>query len=301
MLSVERGVSSPTATMPRRRSSSASNSASNTGCISVKPCVPRSSAAVLKCRSRAARESSSAFSLSPAPAAEAMVKGWAVIVARGVSRTPGLTASRSRTIAAALSMACASWTEVPPNFITIIGARSPSRSTEVSLSVEKLAVQNCSAGRAANHVVREQRKFPVKDIAGPQPSDHGSHAASAIHVKPRLRTVRRGLIDHWLLRRGRQLQFLRQTAKLVPRRDDLCFGRWRTQLERDRLHMSVFHGHAITVCAQHQIGEVNPVAIHRSQQLARFRFHLWFFTRNVGNYIAEHVARRHASISRAAG
>src|SRR5258708_19785311 len=161
-----------------------------------------------------------------------MANSWSVILARALTTTTGFTASRSRTIAAALSMACASWTEVPPNFITIIGARSPSRSTEVSLSVEKLAVQNCSAGRAANHVVREQRKFPVKDIAGPQPSDHGSHAASAIHVKPRLRTVRRGLIDHWLLRRGRQLQFLPQTPKLVPPPDDLSFRHWLTHLER---------------------------------------------------------------------
>src|SRR5258708_3075180 len=106
-------------------------------------------------------------------------------------------------MAAARSIDVASWTDVPPNFITIIGARSPSRSTEVSLSVEKLAVQNRSAGRAANHVVAKQREFPVEDIAWTQTPDHGGHAASAIHVKPRLRTVRRTLIDDRLLRRCR--------------------------------------------------------------------------------------------------
>src|SRR5260370_30846447 len=110
-------------------------------------------------------------------------------------------------MAAARSIDVASWTDVPPNFITIIGARSPSRSTEVSLSVEKLAVQNSSAGRAANHVVREQREFPIEDVAGAQAPDHGSHAASAIYVKPWLWTVRRTLVDNRLLRRCRQLEF----------------------------------------------------------------------------------------------
>ena len=43
MLSVERGVSSPTATMPRSRSSRPLKSASSSGCICVKPCVPSNS------------------------------------------------------------------------------------------------------------------------------------------------------------------------------------------------------------------------------------------------------------------
>src|ERR1700682_5068740 len=110
-------------------------------------------------------------------------------------------------------MAWGSSHEGPPNFITIMEAPPQVGSTEVSLSIEKLAVQDSSAGSAANHVVGKDRESPVENIARTQASHNRGHAVSAIYVKSRLRTVGRCLIDHGLLRRCWQLELLGKAAE----------------------------------------------------------------------------------------
>src|SRR5215831_314160 len=166
-----------------------------------------------------------------------MARSWSVIFARALTTTTGCSANRWRTMAAARSMASASWTEVPPNFMTIIGAPggpqatieirkreerpnqgmscdqlllAPILSTQVSLRAQKLAVQNGCAGGATDGVVGENREFPVEDATWTQASNHGRHALAAIPVQPRLGPVRRAVINHRLLGSGRKFQFLRQ-------------------------------------------------------------------------------------------
>src|SRR5579864_8024678 len=64
--------------------------------------------------------------------------------------------------------------------------------------------------------------------------------------------------------------------------------------------MSVFHGHAVAVRAERKIGVDDARTVERSQQLARFRFHLVFFFGDVGNHVAQDVHGRDAGIARAA-
>src|SRR5690349_17590122 len=53
-----------------------------------------------------------------------MARSWSVILANALTTTTGRSGRRSRTMAATRSMLWASCTEVPPNFITIIGITS---------------------------------------------------------------------------------------------------------------------------------------------------------------------------------
>src|SRR5690348_2002306 len=109
-----------------------------------------------------------------------MASNWSVILARALTTTTGFSFSLSRTMAATRSMASASCTEVPPNFMTIIAApweleplwgcdqgqhARQFPSAQISLGFEQLAVQYRSAGSSANGVVGQDRKFPVKDVA----------------------------------------------------------------------------------------------------------------------------------------
>ncbi len=54
-------------------------------------------------------------------AARAIASNWSVTLAMALTTTTGFCALRPLTIVAARSMALASCTEVPPNFMTIIG------------------------------------------------------------------------------------------------------------------------------------------------------------------------------------
>src|SRR6185312_7539487 len=103
-------------------------------------------------------------------------------------------------MAATRSMACASCTEVPPNFITIMAALPPIASSEIALCLEQLAVEDGGPGGATDGVMRKDCKSPVKNVAGAQPPHHGGHTASAVTIEPRLGTIRCGIVVHRLLR-----------------------------------------------------------------------------------------------------
>src|SRR5260370_2048952 len=99
------------------------------------------------------------------------------------------------------------------------GIAQPSRN--VSLVAQQFAVQYGGAGPAANWVVGKDGKSPVEDIARPPAAHHRRHSVSAIPIQPRLRAVRRTLIDYGLLGRRVQLEFLPPGLKLTPSRNHI--------------------------------------------------------------------------------
>src|SRR2546421_12423977 len=90
-------------------------------------------------------------------------------------------------MAAARSIAAASSTEVPPNFITIMPALRGGSFRQIPLRVEQLGVQQCRAGGAADHVVREHGELPIEQIAGAQASNGDGHTRAGVHVEAWLR------------------------------------------------------------------------------------------------------------------
>src|SRR5205807_91660 len=176
-----------------------------------------------------------------------MARSWSVILARALTTTTGCSCKRSRTIPEMRSMACASCTEVPPNFITIMEAPLAVVSTDIALGFQQFAVQNGSACGSTNGVVGKNGKFPVKKIAGTQPSYDGSHASAPVDVQSRLRPVGGRVINHRLLRRAGQLQLLGKAAELIPRINNLRRGGRLVQLDGDRFSMPVFDRYAIAM------------------------------------------------------
>src|SRR5271169_3399878 len=148
-----------------------------------------------------------AFSRSPAPAARAIARSWSVTLASALTTTIGFSGTRSRTMHAARSMAEASSTDVPPNFITIM--REARWSTQVSLRLQQFGIQQRRARGSADGVVREHGKLPVQQVARTQPAHTHRHAAATIGIKPRLRTVGRRVVHDGLLGRVGQLHLLR--------------------------------------------------------------------------------------------
>ncbi len=122
-LSDVRGVSSPTAEMPRRRSSRVSNSWWMLSWSEVRRSLSEtSSAAVLRWRVRRESESLRASSRSFFPAKEAAARRVSVTLDIAETTTMGLRFLRRRevTMEAVRRMAVESSTEVPPNFMTTI-------------------------------------------------------------------------------------------------------------------------------------------------------------------------------------
>src|SRR5580704_8066728 len=107
-----------------------------------------------------------------------------------LTTTAGLCSRRPFTIPAERSMARASSTEVPPNFITIIGLKSleTCRSIEISLDFQQLGIEQGGASRAADGIVREHSKLPVEYSARTQPPYSSCHSVSAVRIEARLRT-----------------------------------------------------------------------------------------------------------------
>src|ERR1039457_4509916 len=167
---------------------------------------------------------SSVCSRSPLPAAAAMASNRSVTLAMVLTTTKGRSGKRVFTMAATRSMAAASSTDVPPNFMTIT-ASPPAKevgalaSRQEALRLEQFGVENGGASGATNCVVREHRELVVEHAARAKPGHAHRHPIPAVHVEARLRPVRRGIVKDRLRGRQRQLQFLRRGAKLVECRD----------------------------------------------------------------------------------
>src|ERR1700722_4011465 len=102
-----------------------------------------------------------------------MVRSVSVTLAMALTTTTGLCGRRALTIAATRSMARASSTEVPPNFMTIIGVTSRRNcggaaqvsflgSCEVAPGLEQFGIQHGRAGGSANGIVRQHSELPLQ-------------------------------------------------------------------------------------------------------------------------------------------
>ena len=134
IMSLMRGVSSPTAASPRSTSSSPSNSASIHACVAASPSSFRTAAigssrsagpiancvAVSQCRILSLSVIASAVARSPFAAVVAAEISRSVTFAMALTTTTGCSPwlTRPATIRAVRRIALASSTEVPPNFIT---------------------------------------------------------------------------------------------------------------------------------------------------------------------------------------
>src|SRR5262249_12811660 len=121
------------------------------------------------------------------------------------------------TISAARSIAFASSSEVPPNFITSIWQKSSIaysqcqvvqpfgelRSTEISLGFQQFGIEQRGAGSSADGIVRENSKLPIQDATGAKSSNRGRHPKTCVGIEPGLGTIQCRRINHWLLWSGR--------------------------------------------------------------------------------------------------
>src|SRR5271157_1850479 len=109
-----------------------------------------------------------------------MASNWSVTLAMALTTTNGRSDMRPFTMLATRSMAVASSTEVPPNFMTItaappwldVGGR-PSR--QVALCLEEFSVEQRCARRAADGVVRKYGELVIQNAAGTQPAHAHGH------------------------------------------------------------------------------------------------------------------------------
>src|SRR3984885_7685921 len=172
-----------------------------------------------------------------------MARRESVTFAIALTTTTGRSASLPCTICATRSIAFASCTDVPPNFMTIIGGNAPlgsrSVSPEISLRLEKFGVEQGRASRAANRVMGEHGELPIEHFTLPQASDRRGHAGAKVNVETRLRTIRSRHIKDGLLGCARQAQALRFGAKSVPGGQDLFRGRLLFEPDGNRLGMTV--------------------------------------------------------------
>src|SRR5208282_408545 len=210
-----------------------------------------------------------------------MVSSVSVTLAMALTTTTGRWGNRSLTIAATRSMARASSTEVPPNFITIIGvtsskkrwrkegagARRGRNSSEVALSSQQFRVQYRCPGRSADGVVGKHGKLPVQHFTGPQAAYSRGHTRPEVHVKARLRTVIRFQIHHGELGRARQLQLLRFAAVAVPGGNNLFRAGLRFQLHRDRFGVPILHRHPVALRAHGEARGIYLRSVQVAQQL----------------------------------
>ena len=107
------------------------------------------------------------------------------------------------------SMATADSTDVPPNFMTIMLL------IQESFGLHQLRVQHRGSGRAPHRIVAERHELPVENRARTQTPDESRHAALALSILARLRTVVLcHVLDRHLWSAG-QIAILRQAfAKL---------------------------------------------------------------------------------------
>src|ERR1022692_1092534 len=153
-----------------------------------------------------------------------MASNWSVTLAMALTTTKGRSGKRVFTMAATRSMAAASSTDVPPNFMTItvsppakeVGALA---SRQEALRLEEFGVENGGASGATNCVVREHSELVVEHTAGTQSFHAHRHPIPAVHVEARLRPVRGGIVKYRLRGCQRQFQLLGSGAELVECRD----------------------------------------------------------------------------------
>src|SRR5450755_3028903 len=90
-------------------------------------------------------------------------------------------------------------------------------SVEHPFRMHQLGIQYGGAGRAADGVVAEHDEFVVENMAGAQAPHEGGHAALALSVFARLRSVGLVHIDDGARRRTGQIALLGHASKALQR------------------------------------------------------------------------------------
>src|SRR5580692_445436 len=133
-----------------------------------------------------------------------MASSLLVVLPIADTTTTGFRSTRALTIPATRSMAMADSTEVPPNFMTIMGGRS----VQHPFRMHQLRIQHRGSRCAANGVVAQRDKFIVEYRAGAQAPDECRHPSIALDIFARLRPVGLGHILHGTARRARKVAIL---------------------------------------------------------------------------------------------
>src|SRR6266568_2845824 len=236
-----------------------------------------------------------------------------------LTTTTGLCSSRSRTIPTARSMALASPTEVPPNFMTMdisywnphlsqerrkmappLSRRVRARSPQISLRLQQLGVEQRGSGGTADRIVGEQGELPVKHSTRTQAADRRGHATAGINIKARLRTISRVCLQHGSFRRAGEFLLLWNATESHPCFDYFSFFFLGLGFHRDGFRMPILDSDAIALCAHFEWGLNHAGAVEASEQLARLLFHLFFFFGNVGDHVPQNIQRSNSGISGAA-
>src|SRR5215472_688096 len=243
-----------------------------------------------------------------------------VTLAMALTTTTGFLGRRSLTMAATRSMAVESCTDVPPNFITIIGGSSSGgywyltrqfltgclrndfgwkrlASPQISLRLQQFSIEQGRSGCTSNRVMREHGELPVEYWAWAQTPNGCGHSGAAIGIEARLRTITGAHVLHRFFGSAWQFQLLRFSLVAGPCRQNLIGSHFLLQLHRDRFRVPIFYGDAVALRAHGKAGRYDLRAIHVAKQFERLLLHLFFFFGDVGNDIAENVERSDARIS----
>src|SRR5215831_4680499 len=165
--------------------------------------------------------------------------------------------------------------------------------------MHQLGVQNRRACRAADRVVAERDELEVEYRAGAQPSDRHGHAAVAIDIERRLRTVPLLEIHDWLRRGGRKLKLLRPSAEAVERVDQGVGCDLLIELRGNGDGMPVLHRHTRGRRADDNRIRLDGAALELPENLLRLRLELLFFAVDERDDVAEDVPRGDTRVTRA--
>src|SRR5271170_108531 len=102
-----------------------------------------------------------------------------------LTTTKGRSGRRDFTMLATRSMALASSTEVPPNFMTITVAPPAEAwaSRQQTLDFQQLGVEQRCACRSADGIVRQHGELVIEHAAGTQAADADRHAIAAVDIE----------------------------------------------------------------------------------------------------------------------
>ena len=153
-------------------------------------------------------------------------------------------------------------------------------------------------GHAPDRIVTQKREPPIEKVAGANASNHRCHTVAGHAVEPCLWPVELIHDDHSGVGCAGQLQIQRQAAIAAKGVNHLVDGGLVEQRHRDRLIVSIYDSHTMTMGAYLEGGRFNGAAGKRSHDLEWLCLHLAFFAIAVRHDIVDQVERGDARIAR---
>src|SRR5580698_11310904 len=166
-----------------------------------------------------------------------------------------------------------------------------------SASREQFGVQERSACRSSDEIVREQSQLDVEQRAFTHASDDGSHAVAGVDVAPRLRAI--VVVDNFdgMTKRRRQrgnfgidLKVAQRFAHFLGRRDFL-------HADAYALKVTIEHRHAIAVRAQAEARINKTPTVPATEKLLRLGLELFFFAADERHEVGVNVHRSDAGVA----